>query len=302
MRSAFELRFEQWPPPVVPLRHGHAAPIGAVRLAMSGKSRHREIKIRLDGPPGRRWMNLARFWWLRNRGPVPAGMRVGHFDGDTLNDDPSNYTLFSPGDVIASHHLDNPEWSQRQHRRCARATAESNRARAAAERARRWYPDRWYAVDLSARVIFNDPKRKRWMVYAAHGRGISATRNGRGYEAAVLGWPGLPRLSAAVLAVLANGEKTSLDLWLGVRELLELHRWEPPANRAALQQAMTPLFARGRIGSRRGRGGRARYHVTQAAVASRQTPVPVVARRGSELSAPEYSFFTRAVVAGSEAA
>jgi len=71
-------------------------PVGTVRIRKHSKRvRARMIKIRDDGPKGRRWITWARWWWLNNRGPIPPGMRVTHRDGDSLNDDPDNLVLCS---------------------------------------------------------------------------------------------------------------------------------------------------------------------------------------------------------------
>lgn len=291
--TAFAMAFPEWPPSSPPVRHGVAAPLGAIRLAISGKSTHREIKVRMDGLPQRRWMNLARFWWLRNKGAVPPGMRVGHLDGDSMNDDPSNYALFTPGDVIASHHIDNPRWSDRQHQRAGRATAEANRERARIERMRRWFSGRWYAVDLGARRIINEPHRERWMVYAKQGIPVDRRVNGRGYQSSVLGWPGLPKASAAALYVLAAGDRSALELWRGIRELMCRHGWSVPEYRVSLGQFLTPLHARSWIASRTGIGRHRVYAVTSEAIAARGPHTHMVARRGDQLDADEYRLFER---------
>ena len=47
-------------------------PLGTVRVRVHNTrgQRVRLIKVRDDGPKGRRWMGLARHWWLKNRGPI----------------------------------------------------------------------------------------------------------------------------------------------------------------------------------------------------------------------------------------
>jgi len=177
--TAFDLEFDAWPPPSPPVTHGIPAPIGAIRIATKGKSRVRMIKIGMGGPPSRRWMNLARFWWLKNMGEVPDGKRVGHFDLDSLNDDPHNYALFSAGDMIASFHLDNPRWSARQHKRAAKGTARVNVQRSIVFRSLRFRRYCWYAVDRTNKTIVNDPMRKRWMVCDRYGPAVEPVKSDR---------------------------------------------------------------------------------------------------------------------------
>lgn len=295
MSLACELSFDAWPPASVPVRHGVPAPVGAIRINRKGRSAHRQIKVRLDGPPSRRWMKLARFWWLRNRGPIPAGYGVGHVDGDTLNDDPQNYALMTTGDVIACWHLDNPEQSDRQHRRAAAATAQANRQRAAVARSQRWFTERWYAVDPAARVIHCDQAtRQRWQIYAAWGCAIDGSPNGKGLGA-VLGWA-VPVMQAVILASLADGEADGLELWRRMRAIYLQQGWNAPASSRSIQQAITPLLRRSWIRSiRAGRRGRRTYSITPAALAARGPACPIIAVCGSELEAERFAHFTRAL-------
>jgi hypothetical protein len=299
--TAFKLTFSQWPPTSAPPRHGIESPIGTIRIGRSGKSTHREIKVRMGGPASGRWMNLARFWWLKNRGPVPDGMRVGHYDGDPMNDDPSNYALFSPGDVIASYHLDNPKWSAAQHRRCGDAAGRHNRERAAIERNRRTLAWRWYPVDFARRLIFNDPKRKQWQVFAAHGGAMeSGSANGAGYIAPALGWPGVTSFGAACLAVLVEGERTTGKLWREATDLLGRLRSRSPRSRASLHGELVRLRDAGLVTSRR-RGRLPGIHqITDAAVGSRGPVCPVVAVWGEDLDGEEFQGFRRVTADGEE--
>lgn len=300
--TAFDMAFDQWPPAPegAGVRHGVTAPVGAIRLATHGKSRHRQIKVRLDGRPQDRWMKLARFWWVRANGSVPAGMRVGHLDGDTLNDDPHNYALFSPGDVISSWHLDHPKESAAQHRRCARGAARHNRERALVDRQRRWLPERWYAVDVPERRIINRPHRERWQVYAAHGVERRGSANGRGGDGAELGWSGMPRLEAAVLAKLADfgracGPVTTLELWRAVREVYAARRWPAPERIGSMASAMSRLRRTGWVRTTRG-GRRGSIHVLVEGIAQQRGPVcPVVAVKGCELDGDEFNGFERVI-------
>src|SRR5262245_56543839 len=76
----------------------------------------RYVKVRLTGPKPKRWMPLARYVWEKTHGPVPAGLRVVHLDGNTLNDDPKNYGLLTAGEVIKLYHKLNPAMSEENRR------------------------------------------------------------------------------------------------------------------------------------------------------------------------------------------
>ncbi len=203
----------------------------------------------LDGPQQHRWMKLARFWWLYHHGHVPEGKRVGHLDGDTTNDDPHNYALMTPGDVITLHHMNNPKWSERAHRAAAKGAARHNRERAAVHRLRHWLPTHWYAVDRARGQVLNVPHRERWQVYMAHGCTLSegfrnSKRNGRGYAGPVLGWPELPTIEAAALAVLTEAETSvaTPDLLGRVRALYRWHGWgDGPAKPATMNSTLYHL-------------------------------------------------------------
>lgn len=104
-------------------KHSRARlPVGTIRIHARGRGglRVRFIKYRTDGGySAANWMPLARWWWLQNKGDVPAGYRVVHADGDTLNDDPTgaNYELMTPGDVIGNWHFNNPAGCRHRHDR-----------------------------------------------------------------------------------------------------------------------------------------------------------------------------------------
>src|SRR5712692_5291918 len=98
-------------------------PVGTIRERRRKHGRVRMIKICLDGPRSRRWVNYAKWWWELHVAPVPAGMRVCHLDGNTLNDKPANYSLMTAGDVAFMWHDRNPEGSQQNYAKCRTATA-----------------------------------------------------------------------------------------------------------------------------------------------------------------------------------
>lgn len=142
-----------------------AYPLGAIQIRR-GKSKDgaRFIKVTHLGPKPKRWKPLARWWWEKNKGPVPAGMRVCHKDGDTLNDDPSNYALMTAGEVIQLYWRVRKGVKEKNRERASKGTAAANRDRGVINRALRLLPTRFYCVDPERRLIYNRPHRKLWMV------------------------------------------------------------------------------------------------------------------------------------------
>ena len=294
--NVFALEFSSWPPPLTEVKQGVAAALGSVMIktktSPNGKiSRRRQIKVRMDGVPARRWMNLARYWWIRNRGPVPQGMLVAHFNGDALDDDPANYAIFTPGDVLAAHHHDNPRWTARQHKKAAAACGVHNAQRALIHRLRNWLPTRWYPVDPDRRIIFNAPRRERWQIYADAGVQITGpVANGKGYFAAALGWPGV--LAASCMAALAAGPMLPWELWRETRSQFTRLRLPAPINIGSLRSVMVHLRRAGLI-ARANRGRKAVHVLTQRAVQTRVRACPVIAVRGADLDLPEFAGFER---------
>jgi hypothetical protein len=150
-------------------------PIGAVVLRGKGKSKARYVKVTHHGPMIKRWKCLARIWWEANKGPVPAGMRVVHLDGDTLNDTPTNYGLMHAGEIIRLYHRIRPKMAARNRQSVGAAMARFNRDRAALRRERSLLPRRWYLVDPEKRIIFNHPRRMRWQAYQLAGVDVDAS-------------------------------------------------------------------------------------------------------------------------------
>jgi hypothetical protein len=82
-------------------------PVGSIRLRRRRRASGRVyevrfIKAKFKGP--NRWIPLAKHTWEQMHGPIPEGMRVVHADGNTLNDNPSNYRLMTAGEVICLWH------------------------------------------------------------------------------------------------------------------------------------------------------------------------------------------------------
>jgi hypothetical protein len=144
-------------------------PLHGIRLRDAGNGqRVRMIKIRMDGPCGLRWIPFAKWWWENNRGPVPAGKRICHADGQMLNDSPDNLLALTPGEVFNLYHKLDPEMSRRNRAACGRAGARINVERGIANRGR-FLPAQWYGVDFENRIIHNRPSRERWMILHDHG-------------------------------------------------------------------------------------------------------------------------------------
>ena len=146
------------------------APLHTIRVRDAGNGQSvRMVKIRMDGPSGKRWLHFAKWWWLQNRGPIPAGKRICHADGDLLNDDPGNFVALSPGEVFNLYHKLDPEMSRRNHAACGKSAAARNVETGRLRRSTSWLCGQWYGVDFPRRLIYNQPRRKRWMIYRDHG-------------------------------------------------------------------------------------------------------------------------------------
>jgi hypothetical protein len=150
-------------------------PLGTVVIRVRSRRglRARYVKVRNDGPPGRRWILYSRWWWEKNKGPVPKGKLVIHQDGDSLNDDPKNFMLGTPGTKLVIAHTRDPKWSKEQHRRAADACGKLNRDRARINRATNFLKEYWYPVVDGMSVIFNIPFRKRKRLLEAFGADVT---------------------------------------------------------------------------------------------------------------------------------
>jgi hypothetical protein len=156
-------------------------PLGTVVIRKHNGALCRFVKTRMDGVTGRRWTHYARWWWEKNKGPVPPGKIVVHVDGDQLNDDPKNFKVGTPGTKLALVHQRDPEWSRWQHRRAARKCAAFNRDRGRINRASNFLKNWWYPVVDEMGVILNVPFRKRKRLLAGFGVDVSGyPMNGHG--------------------------------------------------------------------------------------------------------------------------
>jgi hypothetical protein len=109
-------------------------PVGTVVIRKRPNKRpHRWIKV-ADVPhaTGANWKLYATWLWEKANGPAPAGYRVGHADGNTLNDRPGNIVC-APKQSAALAAMSDPA---RQSRRIAKV-AKARRLRAQWERGMR---------------------------------------------------------------------------------------------------------------------------------------------------------------------
>lgn len=148
-------------------------PLGAIVVRMKNGVRARFVKIRMDGRSGRRWVQYGKWWWEKNKGPVPKGTLVLHADGDTMNDDPGNFLLGTPGTKLVLAHKRSEKWSRDQHARAAAACGDWNRKNGRINRAKNFLKDYWYPTVESMGVILNVPFRKRKRLLASFGSDVS---------------------------------------------------------------------------------------------------------------------------------
>ena len=291
------------PLPTEPTRFPHARqPLGTVKVAPNGTRRdrfHREIKVSNE-KGGKCWKHYARWWWETHRGPVPAGKLVLHRDGNTMNDDPSNFVLGTHADQAFINHDADPEMSERNYRAMRAGTARANRLRALQFRRENYLRFQWYPVDHGTRQIHNTPMRSKSLAVAsilppelaALLTPVLATPEGplrgiAGLEATILGWPGLTMTQAMVLAVLARHEEYGTGLWVsrngllsGVQELRK--RWGYGSlSKSGLCSEMCHLRRRGWLVSNRAPVGRGSiYHITREGLGARGPHADVSPMRG----------------------
>lgn len=198
-------------------------PVGTVVIRRRSSTSHgnqkrlvRFIKVRSDGPPGRRWILFARWWWEENRGPVPEGQFVIHQDGDELNDAPDNLILGTHDLRIRLAHDRDPEWSRKQHQRAAAGCAEFNRLAGRLRRLRAPLKNAWYPVLDAVKVILNIPFRKRKPLLRWFGADVDGIpKNGHG--------PAVRR------AIAAAGVRPVRAEDLGAKDLRDYVRVDPGA-------------------------------------------------------------------------
>jgi hypothetical protein len=273
---------------------GTTLPIGTVRVRKRERRRvARMIKVREDGPVAGRWVEYARWWWETNRGPVPAGKRVCHANGDQLDDSPSNLVLLSADDVLMLAAERDPTMLTRNAANVAKAARRHNVERAMFRRLREWLPSKWYPVDFARRVIVNTPFAERWQVYQANGIAADHGGNGRAWESASLGWPGVRIYEACILTVLhGRGWVESAALRRDVSDL-RLNRGWSDVLQSTLYSSTSHLAKAGLILVRRGGRHPSHYHIARAAIELRQPPCEVVPVRGCDLDDERFAGFEK---------
>jgi len=210
---------------------GVKQPIGTVSVRIRDRGRGyavRFIKVAMDGPPQQRWKRYARHLWEQANGPIPEGMRVVHVDNDLLNDDLDNLELMTAADVLGLAHVNDPEMSEANFKAMRKGTIRHNKLRAQINRARTWYPDRWYTIDLDRGLICDTPHRSEWMAYDVLDVEFPNAKSRLAPEASALGWPGLGRMNAAALFVLLDGPLRFPQIAERLDVLFTERRWKKP--------------------------------------------------------------------------
>jgi len=266
-------------------------PVGSVRTRQNKRPdgtrfKVRVIKISQRGRGDQKWIGYARWLWERAHGPVPKGNRVLHRDGNTMNDDLSNLILGTAADVVYLFCHADPAKSEENRRRCSAATSDFNRERAEVRRLTEILPSQWYAVDLLAKSIFNEPRRSRHLLM-----GIPCV-NGRGWLGWALGWPDHTDLHATILASLAGSGSLALPEILQASDaILTKYGLRSPQTLRAFYCALSGLAKAGDVG----RIVRGTYCISDQALGTRKTPWPYVPVRGFELlENPAYAGFNLA--------
>jgi hypothetical protein len=133
----------------------------------------RYIKVKLDGPCAKRWMLYARWWWEKNRGPVPPDHIVYHEDGNELNDDPKNLVLGTRGEKFVAAHKRDPKMSRENRQVIGKKLSDYNRMQGRINRATSFVKGYWYPVVDEMSVILNVPFRRRKRLLACFGVDVS---------------------------------------------------------------------------------------------------------------------------------
>ena len=269
------------------------APLGTIVTRKHNKNLTRWIKISLDDPNHhKRWKLYAHYIWEKAHGPVKPKYRVGHLDGDTMNDDPANLAAMTLSDISAHWHIRNPEKSDAFYARKRTARfrfkcKKSAKVRRLADSERRVFTDRWYPVDVARGVIVNRPFLTRKALYAAYGIALDidpATGRDNGLSPA-FGWRGLDFLWVCILAVLVEkgGRRTISDIETDVGMLRDLHGGDSYFSASSLSTAFYELRKRGYIESERNGPGKTLYWATNRARTERGRVAKVVAVLGRRL-------------------
>lgn len=118
------------------------APIGTIAIHRLSGRRARQIKV-LNARGEPYWRLYAQHVYEVHHGPIPEGRCVIHADGDTLNDDPANLVLGTPGDTLFLA-LENAKVERRRKQAVRKAHGQRNTEVAKLRRAFSWLRSQWY--------------------------------------------------------------------------------------------------------------------------------------------------------------
>jgi len=281
------------------------AAIGDVRVVRGHSGQLvRRVKFTNVGRSGQRWMDYARWWWLRHKSPIPAGMGVTHANGHLLDDRPQNLVLTSSSDRLARWHLADGRRSRAQLRRAWRGCAESNRARAEVRSLRTLWPTRWYVVDPAARTIETKTWRRREDAYRAAGVDVDRRHvYGPPRLGGVYGFPGLSTAEGATLrAIVAAAGRGLLleELRRAVPELIaERRAYMRPRQSVYSEHVVYRLRRMGLVkGHRTYCRGPVRYVATRAALAREKWEFRKWVLTGVQLRTAEFAGWERVRAGG----
>ena len=239
-------------------------PIGSTTIRDGGI---RYIKVADTGPKHLYWMQYSRFLWEAVNGPVPAGKRVLHRDGDPTNDDIRNLMLGTPADTLWIHCHKDPKKSEANYRKCKKATAASNRLRGVVNRMQNWLPTRWYAINVARQRAWNNPQKNALTV--AKELGLSPSP--RKIWPTVLGYPDGNRAQAVVVRCLTETPCTAAELLQRVTAFSHAIGFRP-MSLGTLYSSIVAIRKRGHVA-----GAKGRYRLTIP------QPAPLAIVRGSQI-------------------
>ena len=221
---------------------GHTARVGTVSKRKDGNY----IKVTDDGPRRKRWVRYGRWLWETHNGPVPAGKRVAHADGDVFNDDFRNLVLVEAADILFIHCHSDEQKSQANRRKRTEATAKSNRLRAMVRRQREYLPSRWYIINEANGLILNEPQRKAVHLL----RLLEIDHEPRRLHQTAMGFPDMTRGEALLLRCLEEPAWSSLQLFERVKALTR-QLGQRPLTTDGITQYLSTLRARDAITGKR---------------------------------------------------
>lgn len=265
-------------------------PVGAICLRRDKMGLYRAIKVRSDGPQGRRWMHLGAYLYQQAHGPVPEGMRVIHLDGDRLNCDLANLRAVTPSDALyLAGERKGKRWLDAALHRAHAACSKANRARMIGNRLLGVIqPSLWYGIDHNARVVYGPLGRNIKQALACFGcRRVEAEtfNSRRSWLSLQLGWSELPTMNALVLAALVDGPLPTYELPDRLEQIAaRLGHSVRYSETSLVTNAIPELTKAGYVTSRRsaGEGPHKVRAITDLALQARGKQYPVAPMRGKD--------------------